>query len=97
MRWAEQLDDPLTVKLKTGEELAVMYLDGGGIEIAEEHSVHGEQPHYEVHGAYMDGSFLNVPQDQIEKVAVARTGEELEFGNPFHEGHPRPQELDTLD
>lgn len=84
LRYSTLNDSPITIVLKDGVELKAEYLDGGGMEIG------GDV--YEVHGAYLDGEFLNVPQDQILR-AVSVTGEEVEFGNPYMPGHPRPKDL----
>lgn len=73
--------------LKDGTSLDVEFIDGGGISM-------DEGAHYEVHGEYADGTYLCVEQRLIARVVVKATGQEVEFGNPFFEGHPRPKDLD---
>jgi hypothetical protein len=90
MRYAEDAQGPLTVVLHDGVQVEAAFLDCGGINVADEGS------RYEVHGAYPDGQFLVIPQDQIARV-VTRDGEEVEFGNPYYPGHPRSRELPEED
>lgn len=89
MRHATRAEGPLTVVLK-GQDvpLRAAYIDGGGLPFWE----HPSKPVgvYEVHGQLLDGGSLCVPQDQIERVLDAK-GVEVEFGNPYLPGHPRPQ------
>lgn len=84
LRYATEADGPLTVELTSGARLKVAYLDGGGMGVGD--------TMYEVHGSYMDGGFLCILQDQI-KAVFAANGDEIEFGNPYMPGHPRPLEL----
>jgi hypothetical protein len=90
MKLAEQADGPLRVELHDGVVLLAACLDGGGAFVGE-HPVTGQPGFmsYEVHGTYADGGFLCVPQSQIARVLDA-AGEEVEFGNPYMPGHPRP-------
>lgn len=81
MRHAVELDGPLTIELKSGERVKVAYVDGGGMFVGSDE--------YEVHGRFLDGGFLCITQDKIERVLTA-SGEEVEFGNPDMPGHPRP-------
>lgn len=91
---ATEVAGPFTILLRDGIELTARGLDGGGIGMDEADELTGAAPVYEVHGEYLDGSFLSVPQDQIEAVRTA-DGTEVEFGNPYYPGHPRPRDIDT--
>jgi len=51
LRYAEEIDEPLTIALRDGVELAGLDIDGGGMSF-EEDSIG-----YEVHGHYPDGAF----------------------------------------
>ncbi len=97
MRYAEEVDGPLRVTLHDGVELVLAYIDGGGQalgEMREEDMRRGSTGGYEVHGEYeSDGSFACIPQDQIESVVVIKTGEVVEFGNPYAPDHPRSKSL----
>jgi hypothetical protein len=92
MRYAEEAEGPFTVVLRDGLRLKLVYLDGGGMAIGEVDELTGAAPVYEVHGEYLDGGFAVIPQEQIARVLDVR-GEEVEFGNPYRPGHPRPREL----
>jgi len=89
LRYADRVDEPLIVTLRTGEQLVADYIDGGGIYARPIDPLTGNEPMYEVHGAYLDGSSLSIPQDQIACVRVQATDEEVEFGNSYFPGHPR--------
>lgn len=85
MRYSEISDGPLIVKLKTGEEKDLQYEDGGGMFIGDEK--------YEIHFIDKLDCMCAIYQDEIESVRLYCTGEEVEFGNPYMPGHPRPKRL----
>lgn len=83
MRYAEQAEGPLRVTFKNGNAMDLKDIDGGGMSF--------EDGLYEVHGHNLEGKFEVLLQEQIERVEVIETGEEVEFGNPFVHGHLRYQ------
>lgn len=86
----EEDDGTLLILLKTGESLEARELDGGGVSLDPDEPGGGG---YEVALYYLDGDFGTIKQDLIAAVIVKETGQQVEFGNPYFEGHPRPQEL----
>lgn len=93
MRYATEVTGPFRIVLKGRPrlELTAATACGGGTFIGETPT--GAEPFYEVHFTALDGDFFMVPQRDIEAVFVAETGEEVEFGNPYMDGHPRPLDL----
>jgi hypothetical protein len=86
----EEDDGPLLVLLKTGESLEIREIDGGGVSLDPDEPGEGG---YEVALYYPDGEFGTIKQGLIAAVIVKATGQQVEFGNPYFEGHPRPQVL----
>jgi hypothetical protein len=83
-------DGPVVVHLKDGEQFDALYSDGGGMFVGDDRY----ETHWVLSEDNRDDSWRVVYQDEIERVVVKATGEEVEFGNPYMPGHPRPQELD---
>ncbi len=90
MRHMLDTEGPFTIHLEGGATLKVAECDGGGMFMREGPT--GQEPYYEVHCYALDGGFTSIPQQQIEKV-VDPTGAEVEFGNQYLPGHPRPLDL----
>lgn len=90
VRHAADVDGPLRIELHDGASLQADTEDGGGMWMGE--GPLGQEPFYEV--CYLvDDDMFTVPQNQIARVVDVSTGEEVEFGNPYMPGHPRPREI----
>lgn len=88
LKYSNEYEGPFMILFKDGTKVEVMYEDGGGSFVG--------SGAYDVYFYDKQENCVSFEQGDIEKVIHIESMEEVEFGNPYFPGHPRPKnELQT--